>query len=339
MRKLYFILLFFILSHHAHAQSLEINRQQFFLDDRLIEVTLTTDIKKLRSDKKTPVYQPANIVMRFSDTAIVSEEIRVHSRGQFRKYSCDIASLMFNFKNTSSPKLSPLKKLKLVGGCRSTTADEELLLKEYLIYKIYNFISNMSFRVRLLHVTYKDSKQKMKPYTQYAFLIEDVNDMAKRNNCIEIKNGRFIPATTNREQMTLVSIFEYMIGNTDWSIVNYHNIKLMAPKNDTLASPYVVPYDFDYTGIVDAPYAVPAEQFGNTSVKERVYRGEARPIDELMQILTVFKEKKESIMLYINDFSFLNVKTKRIITSYLEEFYQILQNKNSVFAVFNATKN
>ena len=340
MRKLYFILLALILFHRADAQSQEINRQQFFLDDRVIEATLTTDIKKLRSDKKVPVYQPANIVMRFSDTATISEDIRVQTRGEFRKVTCDIASLMLNFKNPSSPKLSPLKKLKLVGGCRSTGADEELLLKEYLIYKMYNFITNMSFRVRLLHLTYKDSKEKIKSYTQYAFLIEDLTDMAKRNNCIEIKKGRkYIQESTDREQMTIVALFEYMIGNTDWSLPNDHNVKLLVPKNDTLALPYVVPYDFDYAGVVNAPYAVPAEQFGNATVVERVYRGGSRTLDELMEAINIFKEKKERIMFYINNFALLNPKTKKVVSNYIAEFYTIIENKNAARSVFNGTKN
>ncbi|MGI8582903.1 MAG: hypothetical protein ACR2KX_11925 [Chitinophagaceae bacterium] len=336
MRKLYFILLALILSHLAVAQSSAINRQQFFLDDRVIEATITTDIKNLRSKKKVPVYQPANIVMRFSDTSIVSEEIRIQPRGEFRKINCDIASLMLHFKNPSSPNLSPLKKLKLVGGCGSNSVDEEYLLKEYIIYKIYNFITNMSFRVRLLHITYKDSKQKMKTYTQYAFLIEDMNDMAERNNCKEIKKKIYNPEAINRAEMILVSVFQYMIGNTDWSLANYHNVKIMVSKNDTLSRPYVVPYDFDYTGIVDAPYAIPAEQFGNTTVKERVYRGGPRGIGEVTEALQVFKDAKERIMFYINDFALLNTKTRRSVISYLEEFYSTIGSKNSMRSVFNA---
>ena len=338
MKKIYTIFPVLILYCNSFAQA-PINRQQFFLDERLIEATLTTDIKKLRTEKKVPVYLPANIIMRFSDTSVISEDIRIQTRGEFRKYSCDIASLMLNFKNTSSPKLSLLKKLKLVGGCRSTGADEELLLKEYLIYKMYNFISNMSFRVRLLHITYRDSRQKMKSYTQYAFVIEDVNDMANRNNCIEIKKIKFIPETTDREQMTKVNLFQYMIGNTDWSIINYHNIKLMAPKNDTLAMPYVVPYDFDYTGVVNAPYAVPDEQFGNKTITERFYRGAPRSTDELKQAIAGFNEKKERIMFYINGFPYLNVKTKKTVIWYLEQFYDILNTKNAIRSVFNGTKN
>src|SRR5687767_5452231 len=88
------------------GQSSLLNRQHFFLDDRVIEVSLTTDIKKLRTEKKVPAWQPCSITMRFSDTLVISEEIRVQPRGIYRKFNCDIAALMLNFKNLSSPKLS-----------------------------------------------------------------------------------------------------------------------------------------------------------------------------------------------------------------------------------------
>jgi hypothetical protein len=333
MKKISFILLSVIIYQVVAAQS-PVNRQQFFLDDRLIEATLSTDIKNLRSSKKKPLYQPANIVMHFSDTAVINEEIRVETRGQFRKENCDIASLMLNFKNQNSPKLSPLKKLKLVGGCRSSHKDEELLLKEYLAYKIYNFLTNMSFRVRLLHITYKDTRDKMKSYTQYAFLIEDMNDMAARNNCSEIKKVVKSNALDSR-QLALVCMFQYLISNTDWSIPNFHNIKLMVPKNDTLAMPYIVPYDFDYSGLVNAEYAVPNEQFTATTVTERVYRGFPQSLEELQVVLDKFKEKKEAIMYSITNFTLLGEKTKKEMIKYLDEFYDIINSKRSVRSTFN----
>lgn len=337
MIKFFFIIPGFILYLNAYAQPL-INRQQFFLDERLIGVTLTTDIKKLRNEKKIPAYQPAKIIMHFPDSAVITEDVLIQPRGEFRKLTCDIASLMINFRTPSSPKLSPLKRLKFVGGCSSSMRDEELLLKEYLVYKTYNFITNMSFRVRLLHVTYNDSKLKTKSYKQYAFLIEDTDDMAKRNNCIEIQNRKFGDQATNRYQMTLVNIFQYMIGNTDWSILNYHNIKLMAPKNDTFALPYLVPYDFDYCGFVNPPYAVPDEQFGNKTVTERVYRGYPRSSNELSEAITIFNQKKESILLYVNQFPFLNIKTKRLIVSFLDDFYDTINSKNAIRSIFKGTK-
>ncbi len=319
-----------------HSQPTPLNRQQFFLDDNIIDVTLTTDIRKLRGDKRNSVYIPAHITMQFPDSLVISEDIRLQPRGIYRKTYCDIAALTLNFKNSSSPLLSPLKKLKLVGGCRNSLMYDELLLKEYMVYKIQNFLSNMSFRVRLLHVTYKDSREKVRSYTQYAFLIEDMSDMAARNNCVEVKNDAQMTEATNREQMTFVNLFQYMIGNTDWSVPKRHNIKLMAPKNDTLARPYAIPYDFDYAGIVDADYAVPSEELEIKSVRERLYRGFPRGYDELKAVIDVFEEKKEGIMYYINHADFCSQRCKKDMINYLEQFYQIIEDRKKVESVFIA---
>jgi hypothetical protein len=341
MRKIYGLVLNLILGFTAvHAETFPINKQLFFLDENVIEATLTTDIRKLRADKQELAYQPANIVMRFADSSIISEDIRIQPRGEFRKNNCDIASLLLNFKNKTSPKLSPLKKLKLVGGCGNNRHDEELLLKEYATYKIYNLISIMSFRVRLLHVNYKDSRQKVRPYSQYAFLIEDVEDVAERNNCIHLKNDNLTTEATNRQHMTLISLFEYMIGNTDWAVPKCHNVKLIVPKTDTTTNPYVIPYDFDYSGVVNAGYAVPPEQFNTKSVTERVYRGFPRTMEELEDAINVFKERKGRIMYYINNFDLLSLQVRNEMASYLEEFYKTIDNKRLVKSVFisNARK-
>lgn len=334
MKKLYLLFFFILFKGNLFSQNSAVNSQQFFLDDSIIDVTITTDIKQLRTKKNNPVWQPADIVMRFSDTAIISGQIRIEQRGVDRKTHCDLAALMLNFKNKTSPLLSPLDKLKLVGSCNTGNTNEDLLLKEFLVYKIYNLLSVMSFRVRLLHVTYIDSRQKIKSYTQYAFLIESTKDMAARNNCIEMKNKAFANDALNKYQVTFMTIFQYMIGNTDWAIGNYHNIKLMVPKTDTLARPYPVPYDFDFSGLVNAPYAVPDEKADIQNVTQRFYMGFPRTIEELEIVLTAFKEKKESIILEIKNFNLLNDKTQKNILRYIDEFYQITENKKSIRAAF-----
>jgi len=184
MLRLYFLaLIATICIKPVCAQHAPINRKQFFSeDDSVINVQLTTDIRDLRNDKTKLAWLPAHIVMSFSDTLVIDENISIEPRGIYRKANCDLAALMLDFNTNTSPLLSNLKKLKLVGGCHDNFSSEVLLLKEYLIYKIYNILSPMSYRVRLLHVTYNDSRQKMKSYTQYAFLIEDMKDVASRNN-------------------------------------------------------------------------------------------------------------------------------------------------------------
>lgn len=342
MKKTGWIIPVFMLCYHiTSGQSLPVNRQLFFLDERVIEATLTTDIRKLRNNKSKPAWQTADIIMKFSDTAVIEERIRVRLRGVFRKTNCDIASLMLGFKNTSSPKLSSLKNLKLVGGCKSSSRDEILLLKEYMVYKVYNFLSVMSFRVRLLHITYKDSQQKTKSYSQYAFLIEDIKDLADRNNCKEIISRTVKTESTDRQHINFLSIFQYMIGNTDWAVPSSHNIKLIVPKNDTTAYPYPVPYDFDYAGFVNAAYAIPSEEIGTKLVTERAYRGYEREMIELEPNLDIFKQKKDQIMFFIKNFELLKPNDKREITEYIEEFYEIISNKRLCKSIFinNARKN
>ncbi|MGH2566373.1 MAG: hypothetical protein ACRDE5_17780, partial [Ginsengibacter sp.] len=188
--------------------------------------------------------------------------------------------------------------------------------------------------VRLLHVTYNDSKQKVKSYTQYAFLLEDIKDLADRNNCVEKKDTTFFTEATNRKQMTFVNLFQYMIGNTDWSVLKCHNIKLIVSKNDSLSNPYAVPYDFDYCGFVNANYAIPPEDLGIESVRERLYRGFPRRLDELEEAIKIFEEKKESIMYYINHFDLCSQKCRKNIIDYLNEFYITIENQNKVESIF-----
>jgi hypothetical protein len=188
--------------------------------------------------------------------------------------------------------------------------------------------------VRLAKMTYKDSKDKMKTYTQFAFLLEDVDDMAKRNDCKASKKISFQIDEMNPAIMCKVDIFEYMIGNTDWSVPGNHNIKMIYPKDDETAKVIPVPYDFDNSGFVSAYYAVPNELLGTTSVKQRVYRGFSRPMEEIQKTLDVFRSKKESIYSLINNFEQLNEKNKNELINYLDEFYKIIDNEKSVKLFF-----
>jgi hypothetical protein len=161
-----------------------------------------------------------------------------------------------------------------------------------------------------------------------------MDELAERNNCVEMRNREFFTEATNRQQTTLVCMFQYMIGNTDWSVPKYHNIKLMVPKNDTFAKPYVVPYDFDYSGIVNASYAIPNEALNIPSVTVRLYRGFPRKMEELEEAVTIFKEKKSSMMYMVNNFELLGVKVRKDVVKYLEQFYRTIDSKKSVKDVF-----
>jgi len=320
-------------SHHVSAQA-PIDSIKFFTDDKLVEISLTTDIKNLQREKKINVFQPANIVMNFSDSTKIAEDIRLCARGHFRRDYCTIPPIMLNFRNPTSPLLNPLGKLKLVIGCGSSDNDEQLILKEYLIYKIYNLLEEKSFRARLVKVAYTDLKGKMKPFSQYAFIIEDDADMAKRNNCVKEEDKTVLTENTDRNMMTKVALFEYFISNTDWSVPNNHNTKLIYSKTNKQAPPYVVPYDFDHSGLVNADYAMPSEIIGTEKVTERVYRGWPRSMEELEIVFDLFRNQKDNIYSLINNFTLLKEKTRKGMISYLDEFYKIINSKSQAKTIF-----
>jgi len=308
---------------------------KFFTDDKLIDMTLTTDIRKLQTEKKLEVYQPASVTCRFPDSSIVNEDIRIYARGHFRRENCTIPPLMLNFHNPTSPLLNQLGKLKLVIGCGTGSEDEQLILKEYLAYKTYNLLTDKSFRVRLVRVNYRDSRNKMKPFSQYAFFIEDDDDMAARNGCVKKDDIKVTSSErTDRATMTMVAVYEYFMSNTDWSILN-HNLKVMYDKNNEKVLPFAVAYDFDHSGLVNASYAVANEEItGTASVTERVYRGFPRAMEELEPVFALFRKQRENINSLIMNFTLLKEKTRKETVGYLDDFYKVINNKNEAKSIF-----
>lgn len=327
-------------TNSIHAQVQPIDSIKFFTDTELVEITLTTDIGKLQIAENIETYQPGDISFRWPDNTVINEKIQLYARGKSRRINCEMPPIMLDFHTPTSPRLYSLSRLKLVVGCANSGVDEQLLLKEFITYKIYNLLEAKSFRARLVKVNYQDTKGKMKPYSQYAFLLEDVDDMAKRNGCKASKKTAFAVDENDDALMNKVDIFEYMIGNTDWSVPGNHNIKMIYPRNDEKAKVLPVPYDFDNSGLVNAYYAIPNDLIGTTSVTQRVYRGYTRPLPVVQKTIELFKAKKESIYALVSSFDLLKSKTKKDILDYLDDFYKTINNENKVKSVFidNARK-
>jgi hypothetical protein len=217
----------------------------------------------------------------------------------------------------------------MVTHCK--TGNEKYLFKEYLIYKLYNVLTDLSFRVRFISVEYLNTYKKSKPINTYAFIIEPVDMLTSRTNTVEEKSPDVSQRNIIRESLDRVAIFSYMIGNTDWSVGGQHNCKVLLPPN--VSKPYpgtLVPYDFDYAGLVDADYAVPAENLGLKSVRERHYDGMCRSEDEIINSLREFTEKKEEFYRVINEFNLLSDKAKKEMIGYLDSFYSRFDKRNSI---------
>ena len=340
-KKWIIAIVFFFLAKVNIAQVKQIDDKEFFKDERIIEMKLSTDIKGLLAEKKDLNYVSAAVSWKLPDGSVVAGPVRIKPRGNFRKVHCRLASLMIDFKNPASPAFSKLGTLKMVGGCGFTASNEQYLLKEYLVYKMYNMITDLSFRVRLFHVNYFDTKAKIKSYTQYGFLIEDVDDLAKRSKFQEKENTRYSPVGMRRDEATLFFIFQYMIGNTDWSIPFYHNVKLVVDKKDTLSQPYPIAYDFDITGLVNPPYGSPPPELGIEHLTQRLYRGYERTMEEIELAVKPFLEKEEAMYALISNFDLLTPGSKREMLNFLKGFFTDIKNKRELKRIFvdNAQKN
>jgi len=334
--KKFFSLLFIATAIYLPVSAQRVDKVKFFEEESIVNATLEMDLKDLLSKKALKRYLPGTFTMTFKDGKTTTEKIEATARGNFRRENCFMPGLKLNFRKDSTSSLYKFKELKLSNGCSSGDEPGQLVIKEYLAYKIYNLLTDMSLRVRLMNLSFKDVSGKRKPYTQFAFLIEDVDDMAKRNGMIEVEGTPYNTEQTNRDQMTIVTLFEYLIGNTDWSVPAYHNIKLIGPKDNKNARPYAVAYDFDICGFVDPPYATLdpkiAEQIN--SVKERLNRGFPRTLDELKTAVKLFNEKKEKIMGLIKNNEYLKAKEKSSLVDYVEDFYKTINSDRELNRIF-----
>jgi hypothetical protein len=336
MKPFFAALLFFIVStiNVTYGQK-SVDKVNFFKDTSTINATLTLNIKKMLAKKdKVGYIFPATFSCKLSDSLNINDKMEVEVRGHFRRAYCYMPPIKLIYKHNPAAAFYHLKSLKLVSSCMPSKEDEQNLLKEFIAYKIYNMITDKSFRVRLLNLSYQDSSGKRKTITEHAFLMEDISELAKRNGCTDWTDKKFVTEATDRKQMTTVAIFEYMIGNTDWSVPVNHNIKLVHSKRDSTSRPYVVPYDLDFSGFVNTSYSFPDERLGIESVRQRLYRGFPRTIEELNAVLDIYKGQKDNIYALVNNFNLFTPATKREVTGYLDEFYKTINNPPEVKKTF-----
>jgi hypothetical protein len=224
------------------------------------------------------------------------------------------------------------ENLKLVTHCRDSKEAEQYPLREYAAYRIFNLLTPKSFRARLVKVTYINTPGNKSLGTHNGMLIEDDSDLAKR---IE---GRIVTQTQllsrlDRDYFTLVTMFFYMIGNLDVSVIGQHNVKLVQTRDRAV---YAVPYDFDYSGLVDTPYAVPPKELQVSSVRDRMYRGPCRSAPELDTLFARFRAIRPEIAAIYDSIPDFDEKGKKRALEFLDQFYRTLDRPNVVKRDFTA---
>lgn len=315
----------------------EIKAMPLFQSDKILELSLKADYKEVFSNKDDSTYYPAEMKLTGDDGREMTIDVRVRARGNVRGKSeiCSFSPLRIEFpkKETKNTPFEEQKAIKLVTHCNKGEAFEQNTIEEYLIYKAYNVLTDSSFLVRPAIVNYINTNKNDDTTRRFAFFIEREKYLAERIRGKELETDRIHPDRLEPYQTCLVDMFEYMIGNTDYSIYELHNMIIVTDAAN-ITRPFPVPYDFDWSGLVSASYAVPYPEIGTKYVTERVYRGLKRPPEVVDRVIRRFNEKKEAIYEVFRDYPLLGDQERKKAINYLDEFYSIINNERMVKAEF-----
>jgi hypothetical protein len=332
--RLHFLALtLFLFSVRVVAQSPD-SDDALFASDEVLRITLSGDMKELMNDRDTQArYHPFQLSYAHDDSSN-KIAVKIKTRGHFRlaKGNCAYPPLRLNFARSEvadDPVFFDQDKMKLVTPCRG----DQYVVNEYLVYKLHNIITPKSFRARLVSVVYDDTVKGKATEPLYGILLEEESQMAKRNNTISIEKTGMRPEQTDRNDFLTMAVFEFLIGNTDWSIQYQQNVKLIAKDSSTL--PSTVAYDFDHAGIVRAPYAKPAEELQLASTLTRRYRGFCvTDIKQFDETFALFNSLKDKIYAVYTDNALLDPKYVKATTKFLDDFYAIINDPKEASRYF-----
>ena len=305
-----------------------------FQDEKTLKVKITGPLYTLVKKRPRDEYLPGVFSFTDTDGTAVDLDVGLRARGHFRHKNCDFPPVGLNFKKsqTAGTLFDKQNKMKLVVHCDDSARYEQTVLREYLAYKLLNSLSDESFRARLLQVTYVDTEGRRDQMVRYAFLIEHKDRLAKRLNrkVLEIERARL--SAIQGDHLNLTSVFQFMLGNTDFSPLAgannecCHNYVLFDNKTDPLLA---IPYDFDQSGFVNAPYAEPNERLGIKSVRQRVYRGRCANNKYIPGSISQFKAGRDEILALIAEQEGMDSGVRKDLTRYVNDFYKIIDKPRS----------
>jgi len=293
----------------------------------VLQFHLKTDMKKFVKGKKEEEKQTALLKYVDKNGQEKKHTVKIRARGNMRKDICSFPPIKLYYPEDFLDSMGLNKRYndyKLVLSCQSKSTYQDYVLKEFLIYKLYNLLTDLSYQVQLIQLTIEDSENKRKTIESYGFIIENNEEMADRLGGTLIKPKILSPRAIIPEHYDRMALFQYMIGNTDWYMYNKHNMKILKREGDSY--PIIIPYDFDYSGIINAGYAVPHEKLPIEYVTERFFLGMCRAKGVYTPSLQLFRDKKAAILAACENFDLLDEKARKNTIKYLDDFFDILED-------------
>jgi hypothetical protein len=304
-----------------------------------VEIVLTADWKTVQRDRNpdSKKLYPGTMALVKDGVAATPFPIELRTRGHVRRdpRTCGFAPLRLELPKdkTKGTIFEGHGKVKLGTHCQGDGIFQQYTLKDYLANRLHNALTPRSLRARLARVTYAETNGGKEPYTKLGILFEDVDDMAARAEARELAVPRQMFQYVEQRQLMFMSMFQYMIGNTDYSIIQLHNVFML---DDAKGIRYTVPYDFDYSGLVGAHYAVPAKGLNLPSVRDRLYRGPCKSEAEVNEALQPFREKQAELLALpatLTQYG-LSEGQRKDAEKYLNEFFELVNKPDKVKRTF-----
>lgn len=273
-----------------------------------------------------------------ADGTPVEFDVLFRARGNWRRNPdiCDFPPIRINFRKSQTEEtlFDKQDKIKLVTHCQNNSRRyNQAVISEYLAYRILNVLTDYSFRARLLKLDYVYTDSDME-LDSYGVLIEHNDRIGKRIDGEPVETERVAVAEIKPDDLNLTSVYQYFIGNTDFSPRAAppdekccHNQTLFTNEDGLYRT---IPYDFDQTGLVDAQHAAPNPRFGIRTVRMRVYRGRCSNNELLPQTLQHFRDKRGEIEALIENQAELTPATRRNLLRYVAAFYDNIDNPKRV---------
>ncbi|HEX9754402.1 MAG TPA: hypothetical protein VGA42_01775 [Gemmatimonadales bacterium] len=295
---------------------------------------MTADFKQLFKDRDTAEVRriPARLLYRApeGEEGEVSVELATRGHSRLTYQVCEFPPIRVYLppREERPPLWRGQHALKLTVNCKPRDRRyEQFLLEEYLIYRIYNLFTDLSYRVRLARGTYIQEAKGDTVAATWAFFVEDADDLARRHGGEDHEEPGVRFRDVDEKTMALMAVFEYLIGNTDWGLPVLHNVRVLKLPPGVY---YPVPYDFDFSGLIKTPYAGPSRQLSIRSVRERLYRGPCLPMDAFQPIFAIFNEKRPEIEALFKTTEGLDPKRVESHLGYIGDFYQTISNPGKV---------
>lgn len=327
-------LLFMVLALTATPIAAQDN--PLFQDDPILKAVLTAPISQTYAQRSQDlrIYFPGQWTFINNEGETQRLDVSIRTRGRFRREFCNLPPLQLNFKKKQvrGTLFAGQDKLKLVAPCKDDSRYQQYVVLEYLAYRTFEIVSEYSFKTRLVRLSYVDRDERLEPWTDVTFVIEDEGDMAARLGLDRIRVEAIKYAELDHPKAVLVQLFQLLIANNDYSLIKpsggdncCHNIQVLGDKASNVGR-IPVPFDFDMSGMVNASYAIPPRQVPVQDVRQRYFYGLCQPQDMFDKGIAHLQSKRQEITaLYANSVE-LDEKNKEKSLEFIDEFYDILDS-------------